>query len=172
MLILAGAEVNKPNSLNHTPLAAIIFRLVEEPPSFENNLLCFRLAEFLIDHGADINWVIDKSRGFSLLHYFCSIKIKMSKEQIDLNFRIIKFLLEKGANVFQKTLKDEGLEKILEKHCNKCCNILYIRRYFWERKSYIVKLCLNVISHLHKSNKSLFIMKIWGVGISLYDFSM
>ena len=68
--------------------------------------MCFRLADFLIDHGADVNWVIDKNRGYTLLHYFCSLKIKMGKSQMDLNQKIIKFLLEKGADPNQKTLKD------------------------------------------------------------------
>ena len=81
--------------------------------------MCFRLAEFLIDHGADVNWMIDKSRGYTLLHYFCSLKIKMNKPQKDLNKTIIKFLIEKGANVGQKTLKDETVLSLLGKHCNK-----------------------------------------------------
>ena len=33
-LILAGAEINKPNSLNHNALTSILFRLVEEDYSF------------------------------------------------------------------------------------------------------------------------------------------
>ena len=113
LLILAGAEANKPNSLNQTPLAATIFRLAEEPPSFENSLMCFRMGDFLVNHGADTNWILDKSRGYSLLHYFCSLKIKMGKVQKDLNERIIKFLLEKGADPTQKTLKDETIPTLL-----------------------------------------------------------
>ena len=81
ILVLAKAEINKPNSLNHSALAVTLFRLVEESGSFENRKICFRMAEFLVDHGADINWVIDKSKGYSLLHYFCSSKMKMNKLQ-------------------------------------------------------------------------------------------
>ena len=39
------------------------------------------MGQFLIDHGADVNWILDKSKGYSLLHYFCSIKMKMNKGQ-------------------------------------------------------------------------------------------
>lgn len=39
------------------------------------------MGQFLIDHGADVNWILDKSKGYSLLHYFCSIKMKMNKVQ-------------------------------------------------------------------------------------------
>jgi ankyrin repeat protein len=34
LLTLANAEVNKPNCLNHTPLAVTLFRLMEDPTSF------------------------------------------------------------------------------------------------------------------------------------------
>jgi ankyrin repeat protein len=34
LLTLANAEVNKPNCLNHTPLAVTLFRLMEDSNSF------------------------------------------------------------------------------------------------------------------------------------------
>lgn len=34
LLLLAKAEVNKPNLLNQIPVTVILFRLVEEPASF------------------------------------------------------------------------------------------------------------------------------------------
>ncbi len=85
ILLLANCEVNKPNNLNHSPLAVIIFRLVEEPYSFENKKICLRIADMLLKHGGDINWIIDKNRGYTLLHYFCSMKMKMNKAQKQLN---------------------------------------------------------------------------------------
>jgi ankyrin repeat protein len=93
LLVLANAEINKPNALNQSPLTAVVYRLADEPISFENTCICFKIAEFLIDHGADVNWIVDKNRGFSLLHYFCSVKVKMNNSQKDLNLKIIKFLL-------------------------------------------------------------------------------
>ena len=81
LLVLSQAEINKPNILNHTPLAAVLFRLMEEPNSFENKKICFKMAHFLIEYGADVNWIIDKAKGYTLLHYFCSIKMKMNKTQ-------------------------------------------------------------------------------------------
>ena len=85
LLLLANAEPNKPNLLNQSPLAAIFFRLVEEPASFENKKICFLIADMLIKYGADPNWIIDKKKGLSLLHYFCSLKVKMNKAQKQLN---------------------------------------------------------------------------------------
>lgn len=66
-----------------------------------------------------MNWIVDKARGYTLLHYFCSVKMKMNKAQKDLNYSIIKFLLEKGADTLQKTLKDQKAIDLVEKHCNK-----------------------------------------------------
>lgn len=43
----------------------------------------------------------------------------MNENQKDLNYRIIKFLLEKGADLNQKTLKDLTARDLLENHCNK-----------------------------------------------------
>ena len=60
----------------------------------------------LIKNGADLNWIIDKKTGYSLLHYFCSLRVKMNKAQKQLNYDIIKFLLEKGADCRMTTLND------------------------------------------------------------------
>jgi ankyrin repeat protein len=119
LLVLANAEINKPNALNHSPLACAIYRLADEPVSFENTQICFLIAEFLINHGADVNWIVEKGRGFSLLHLFCGIKVKMNQVQKDFNYCIVKFLLSKGADLNQKTLKDETVADLLEGHCNK-----------------------------------------------------
>jgi len=66
------------------------------------------IGSLLIKHGADQNWIIDKKRGLSLLHYFCSLRLKMNKNQKKLNYDIVKFLLENGADVWQMTLEDKG----------------------------------------------------------------
>jgi ankyrin repeat protein len=108
LLLLAKAEVNKPNLLNQIPLTVILFRLVEEPASFENKKICFLIADLLIKYGADLNWIIDKKNGFSLLHYFCSLKMKMNKPQKQLNYDIVKYLLERGADYTMLTLGDRS----------------------------------------------------------------
>ena len=67
--------------MNQTSLTATLFRLVEEPASFENKKICFLIAELLIKNGADVDWIIDKKNGYALIHYFCSSKMKMNKPQ-------------------------------------------------------------------------------------------
>lgn len=43
----------------------------------------------------------------------------MNKNQKQLNYDIIKYLLEKGADHRQLTLGDKSCEELLENHCNK-----------------------------------------------------
>lgn len=79
LLIDKGAEVNKPNLFFQTPLIVILIRLIEEYESFEQNKICMRIAELLLFHEADPNWVFEKQKGFNLLHFLCSSSIKMNK---------------------------------------------------------------------------------------------
>lgn len=61
-LIIAGAEVNKPNVNKESPLSAILNRLAiaEKNYSFENTKICLLIADFLIKNGADPNWIVKK----------------------------------------------------------------------------------------------------------------
>jgi ankyrin repeat protein len=79
LLLDAGAEVNKPNAFNHTPLVTIINRLIEDSAGFENRCICFKVAEVLVNHEADPNWVIDKVKGYTLLHTLCASQLKLKK---------------------------------------------------------------------------------------------
>ena len=45
--------------------------------------------------------------------------MKMNKSQRQLNRDIIVFLLNKGADCTQLTLKDKSCEDLLQNHCNK-----------------------------------------------------
>lgn len=78
-LLDSNAEVNKPNIFNQTPLIAIMNRLIEDSSGFENRCICFKIADILINHGADMNWILDKIRGYTLLHTLCSTALKMNK---------------------------------------------------------------------------------------------
>jgi len=36
------------------------------------------MAELLLHYGADINWIVDKQHGYTLLMQLCSIKMDLS----------------------------------------------------------------------------------------------
>jgi ankyrin repeat protein len=118
LLLDNNVEVNKPNVFNQTPLITIINRLIEENSGFENRCICFKIAEVLINHGADPNWVIDKVKGYTLLHTLCSSTLKLSKAEKQLIHDIIKFLIDKGANILQRGLDDKLPEDLAVTHCN------------------------------------------------------
>lgn len=118
LLIDKGAEVNKPNLFFQTPLIVILIRLIEEYESFEQNKICMRIAELLLFHEADPNWVFEKQKGFNLLHFLCSSSIKMNKNEKQLNYDLISFLVKHGANINQKTLTDKKPIDLLASHSN------------------------------------------------------
>jgi ankyrin repeat protein len=93
LLLLGNAEVNKPNAFSYSPLTAVLFRLSESAISFENTKVCFLISDILVSHGADVNWVMDKANGYSLLHFYCSLRLPMNDSQRKLNYKIVKFLL-------------------------------------------------------------------------------
>ncbi len=62
--------------------------------------------------------MLDKVRGFTLLHYLCAITHKLKKEEKQLNYDLIKFLIDRGANVNQRSLDDRLPEDLALKHCN------------------------------------------------------
>ncbi|KAM3129450.1 hypothetical protein pb186bvf_018442 [Paramecium bursaria] len=97
LLVDAQAEVNKPNGFNHTPLVCCFARLEEEKNVFENRKICMKMAELLLHYGADIDWIVDKKHGFTLLMQLCANKLDQSQRELDNNFMMIKFLVENGV---------------------------------------------------------------------------
>ena len=55
------------------------------------------MAELLLVYGADINWIIDKTHGYTMLMQLCSIKMDMSQKEKEINLDIVKFLIENGV---------------------------------------------------------------------------
>ena len=56
-----------------------------------------KMAELLLSYGADPNWIVDKSHGYTLLMQLCSVKMQLSSKETEVNYQIIKFLLENGV---------------------------------------------------------------------------
>lgn len=49
----------------------------------------------------------------------CALKIEMSTSEKDINYEIIKFLVENGANKSITTHKGKNAFDLAEKHCNR-----------------------------------------------------
>lgn len=144
MLIESDAEVNKPNSYNQTPFITSFSRLEEESNVYENQKLCFKMAELLLQNGADINWIVDKKKGYSLLLQLCSVKTALKEKEKEINYQTIKFLLENGANKFLQSNKGKTAFDLAQNHCNKE-KILFLLNNTEQNKFY------NGISRLPKN---------------------
>ena len=119
LIIDHGADINKKTSYKQPPLVYCFTRLQEDTNIFENQLLCMKMAEKLLENGADINVPIDDEKGYTLLMQFCSIKIELTELEKDLNLKVVAFLLEHGAEKEVKSKKGKTAYMLAEKHCNK-----------------------------------------------------
>lgn len=45
-----------------------------------------KMAELLLSYGADLNWIVDKSHGYTLLMQLCSIKMDLSTKELEINY--------------------------------------------------------------------------------------
>ena len=78
-----------------------------------------KMAELLLTYGADINWIVDKQHGYTLLMQLCSIKMDLSPKEQEINYSLIKFLLENGASKDIQSMKGKGIFELVKKHKNK-----------------------------------------------------
>ena len=126
LLIEAEAEVNKPTKLNETAFKLCFNRLNEVTNLFENRKICFKMAELLLDYGVDINWIIDKNKGQTLLMKFCGLKMELSIREIVVNLEVIKFLLEHGADKKILSFKNKNAFDMANRHpnCEKVIELL------------------------------------------------
>lgn len=171
LLLEYGAEPNKPNKFNQTPLVCCFQRLDEENYAYENKKICFKTVSLLLDYGADINWIVDKFKGLTLLMQLCNIKMKMSKNEESITLEIIKFLCEHGSEKEMSSLSGKSLEQLCSKSRNKEAIIeiisntkqiyyhdpLETKRQQMERLIPIPRVMANLQSgKKHKKSKSLF----------------
>lgn len=117
LLLDNGAEPNKPNYFNQTPLTMTVFRLLEEYHSYEVGRICMRMLELLAQRGADVNWIVDKTLGYTLLHSLCACCIRMNKAEKQVNYDIIRFLIENGADIGMRGFDGKRPEDLVTGHC-------------------------------------------------------
>lgn len=115
-LINNGADVNKPDMLTRSPLSFCFVRLQEDTNVFENNLICMKMAYTLLQNGTDIDFVINREKGKTLLMDYCSVDTDMNFREKDANFKVIKFLLENGADPSRKSKKGKTAFDYCKRH--------------------------------------------------------
>jgi hypothetical protein len=74
--------------------------------------------ELLVFKGADVNWIVDKQEGYTLLHSLCSCSVKMSKAERQINYEIIKFLIDRGADINMRAFNGKRPEDLVTGHCS------------------------------------------------------
>jgi len=116
LLIENGADVNKADALNRPPLYFCFIRLQEDVNVFENHLMCMKMANMLLQSGADINFIVNKEKGRTLLMEYCGVTLDMSNREKDTNLKVIKFLVEHGADVNKKSRKSKTAFDYASKH--------------------------------------------------------
>jgi len=116
LLINNGVDVNQPDSLNRPPLYFCFIRLQEDINIFENNLICMKMANMLLQNGADINFVVNKEKGRTLLMEYCGVTLDMSNREKETNLKVIKFLIEHGADPAKKSKKGKTALDYSKKH--------------------------------------------------------
>ena len=88
-----------------------------------------RILSVLASKGADINWIVDKQKGYTLLHMLCSNSIKMSKSEREINFEIIKFLIENGSDLHMRAFNGKKPEELLVGHCGMTAILDFIIKF-------------------------------------------
>ena len=81
-----GADVNYENSMGQTPLLYCFSRMTETNNVYENKNICIKIAEILLQFGADINHF---HHGKTLLMDFCGISMKLDPVQLEMNIEVI-----------------------------------------------------------------------------------
>ncbi|KRX00506.1 Ankyrin repeat-containing domain [Pseudocohnilembus persalinus] len=118
ILCQMGADVNKHNVANQIPLLFCFSRLEEENNHFENKRICIKMVELLLDYGCDIDQIVNHEKQFTMLMIFCSVKYKLNQRETLVNYQIVKFLLQHGANKYLKSKKGKTCFELCEKHSN------------------------------------------------------
>jgi ankyrin repeat protein len=118
LLVDAAAETNLPNKFNQTPFVLCFSRLNEETNVFENTKICFKMIELLLDHGGDINWIVDKNKGHTILMQFCGVKMELEDREKRINLEVIRFLVQHGADKSIQSNKGKTSYDLTAKHCN------------------------------------------------------
>eukprot|EP00826_Nyctotherus_ovalis_P054513 TRINITY_DN7145_c0_g1_i1.p1 TRINITY_DN7145_c0_g1~~TRINITY_DN7145_c0_g1_i1.p1 ORF type:complete len:213 (-),score=38.00 TRINITY_DN7145_c0_g1_i1:439-1077(-) len=124
VLLDNGAIVNLKNEEGNrvqSPVEKTAFefcfaRLDEDCNMFENKNLCLKMAELLLQYGANVNAVVNPFDGLTLLMQFSGMSMELTPFQSEVNLETIEFLLEHGADRERKNGKGERAWDLAARH--------------------------------------------------------
>ena len=115
-LVENGADVNKKTGLDYSPIYYCFTRMTESTNLFENKNICCKIAEVLLQAGADVD---TKKSGKTLLMKFWGLDYSnLSPIQQKLNLDVIKFLVQHGADKHLQSNKGETSYDLANKYKN------------------------------------------------------
>ena len=107
MLAQNGADVNKVDCMEQTPLIYCFSRMNEDENYFENKALALRMSDVLMQHGADPDML---SNGRTILMNFCRQNYdNMIKVQQTMLLEVVEYLVEHGADAYTLKCEHSGL---------------------------------------------------------------
>jgi len=124
-LLDRNADVKKKNRLGQMPVLFCFSRLEEDFYRYENKKICMMMIDLLLSKGADINLRIDKKSGYTILMKLAANEI-LEKEKAGNTLEIIRFLIERGANIYLKGNDNKSVFEIIQntKYCDLLMKIL------------------------------------------------
>jgi ankyrin repeat protein len=111
-LLELHADTKQKNKNGQEAFIFCFSRLEQKSFKYENKKICFMLVELLLAYGADINCYFDNKKHYSIIMKLVSCEIN-DEEKCNTTCDVIKFLIEKGANINYRNADNQNVFNIL-----------------------------------------------------------
>jgi ankyrin repeat protein len=112
-LLELHADTRQKNKNGQEAFIFCFSRLEQKSFKYENKKICFMLVELLLAYGADINCYFDNKKQYSIIMKLVSCEIN-DEENCNTTCDVIKFLIEKGANINYRNEDNHNVFNILK----------------------------------------------------------
>ena len=112
-LLERQADTKQKNINGQESFIFCFSRLEQKSFKYENKKICFMLVELLLAYGADINSFFDNKKQYSIIMKLVSGAIN-NEEKCATTCDVIKFLMEKGADIKYKNKEKKSAFTILK----------------------------------------------------------
>ena len=112
-LLQRNADTKQKNRRGQEAFIFCFSRLEQKSFKYENKKICFMLVELLLAYGADINSSFDNKKNCSIIMKLVCGEIN-NEEKCGTICDVIKFLMEKGANVNYRNKDNQNVFMMLK----------------------------------------------------------